>query len=684
MAGEAPRASGPFINPDHFANYLSLIFPMALACALFRTLLRSRTKEGAFRILSGLAALLLFSGILLSLSRSGWMSALLGVSVLLWVSPWHLQERMPSVLKRRAALAVRFSLVILCLLLILSLFFVGPGGRKQVDSRLQETVMQDTGLGGRVSIWKDALGMIRDFPLLGVGLGSWPDLFPHYQTPPWSSGLYREAHNDYLELLSETGIIGFGFLAWFFYRCAKILFRSPRLLSRKVLPLFAALLSALGVMAFHEFFDFNLQIPANAFLFTLFFALALRMTMSAASSQPSNLPASRSSSPRVFVPAAIAVVAFALLVFSLNQEIVPYPYNLKEPFSLTDARDLILSHPARASSHLSLFRLVEDKAPPLWQLNELGVALWLEPTNPYVRDLYALALLRMGRKQEGLEEVTRSVFYSPSLSAHFYLGEAFPPWLSQKEKEAVEEGFKKALAFEYPGAMDGLASFYTRLGRFTDEGKLYEEVALRMKDPGAKAGHLLNAGLAYVKAGEGKKAEALFRQAALTIPQDSRSYHHLAILIFAARGDLNAAKAVVSEGIGNGADPLSLYFSLAEAAQKAGNREEEKSALLKVLDLRPSSSEAVFRLGLLYLQESSFDRAALYFSKAASINPSSAAAFYHLGLAEEGRYQFVAADKVYTRALELLPNNIDFQQRYEAFRRKVAQNQKPNGGERSK
>ncbi|MGH7771555.1 MAG: tetratricopeptide repeat protein, partial [Candidatus Binatia bacterium] len=295
------------------------------------------------------------------------------------------------------------------------------------------------------------------------------------------------------------------------------------------------------------------------------------------------------------------------------------------------------------------------------------------------RDLYALALLRMGRKEEGLKEVTRSVLYSPSLSTHFYLGDTLPPWLSQKEKEAVEEGFKKALASEYAGAMEGLASFYARLGRFTDEGKLYEQAALKMKDPATKAGHLLNAGLAYVKVNEGKKAEALFRQAVLTVPQDSRPYHQLA-LIFAARGELDAAKTVVSEGIGNGADPLSLYFSLAEAAQKAGNREEEKSALLKALDHRPSSSETVFRLGSLNLQENNFDRAALYFSKAANMNPNSAAAFYHLGLAEEGRYQFVAAGKAYARALELLPHNIEFQQRYEAFRLKVARGAKEYTG----
>src|SRR6266516_2980729 len=55
---------------------------------------------------------------------------------------------------------------------------------------------------------KDSLGMLREFALFGVGLGSWPELFPRYQTPPWSSLFYREAHNDYIELLAETGLVG--------------------------------------------------------------------------------------------------------------------------------------------------------------------------------------------------------------------------------------------------------------------------------------------------------------------------------------------------------------------------------------------------------------------------------------------------------------------------------------------
>ncbi len=214
-----PRASGPFVNPDHFANYLSVIFPIALSCALFRTSIVSKLSQQALRFFCALTTFLLFTGILLSISRAGWISALLGLVVLAWLSPWggvggkreagSREERSevrsrtsdPGGLRssvtgqwtrfngRRASAIARASLIVLCLLLIVSLFFIGSEGREQVDARLGETFGQDLSLSGRMDIWKDSVRMIRDFPAFGVGLGAWPELGFRYQRGPWSADL---------------------------------------------------------------------------------------------------------------------------------------------------------------------------------------------------------------------------------------------------------------------------------------------------------------------------------------------------------------------------------------------------------------------------------------------------------------------------------------------------------------
>src|SRR5712692_2844300 len=242
--GVDPRANGPFVNPNHFANYLSLIFPLALAGILSPRSFVSRERRKMFKLFCGFITFFLLMGILLSLSRGGCAGAVVGVSVLLWVFLSLTEEKRPFLLQRSKKLVVRCSLAGLVLLLALTLVFVGPSSRSQVDVRLEETVIRNAGLWFRVATWKDSVGMIRDFPLFGVGLGAWSELFPRYQRSPWSPLFYSEAHNDYLELVAETGLIGFGLLAWFCWWGGRRLLGDFKRLPAEVLPTFAALLAA--------------------------------------------------------------------------------------------------------------------------------------------------------------------------------------------------------------------------------------------------------------------------------------------------------------------------------------------------------------------------------------------------------------------------------------------------------
>lgn len=129
----------------------------------------------------------------------------------------------------------------------------------------------------------------------------------------------------------------------------------------------------------------------------------------------------------------------------------------------------------------------------------------------------------------------------------------------------------------------------------------------------------------------------------------------------------------------DGQQPLRRYYSLAETAQRLGFHDEAKSALLQVLEFRPSSTETLLRLANLYLQDGDFDRAAYYFRSYIEIDPSVADIFYHLALAEERQYRFPAAEAAYKRAMELAPEVQGYRQGYEALKLKVAQNKKADG-----
>jgi predicted Zn-dependent protease len=488
------------------------------------------------------------------------------------------------------------------------------------------------------------------------------------------------------------------------------------------------LVAALAVMTFHEFFDFNLQIPANAFLFTLLLAIGVRLTadaQSAKSKAPTAEVRRQKSEVRIVrfalssLPLALCAVSALLIVASLRQDMVPYPYGLKVPASVAEANEMILAHPALSTPHVYLVRLAEDQAPVEWQLNQMDVALWLNPNDPYIRDQYARLLVAAGKPTEGLNQVTQSVFNAPSFAAHYYLNARLLPWLSPQERDAVESGFRKANALEYPDAMEGLAAFYGAIERFVDQAKLYEAAGLRESEANVGADLFIKAAAAYLKAGQVNSAEMLLRKASARAPKDPRAYQMLATMIYGPRKETAGINKTISDGLKSGAPAFDLYLSLAEATQKAGApdetkkalsmakdalhtqseegqeplrpyytlaetaqrlgfRDEAKAALLHVLELRSSSTETLLRLANLYFQDNNFDRAAYYFRSYVEINPAAADAFYHLALAEEQQYRFVAAEAAYKRAMELAPKNDGYRQRYEALKLKVAQNKKPD------
>src|SRR6202023_1749046 len=78
----ALRATGPFVNPDHFANYLALILPLALVGALLRNELVAGASASLVRMASMAVAFMVLCATVLSLSRGGWISSALSVGAL--------------------------------------------------------------------------------------------------------------------------------------------------------------------------------------------------------------------------------------------------------------------------------------------------------------------------------------------------------------------------------------------------------------------------------------------------------------------------------------------------------------------------------------------------------------------------------------------------------------------------
>lgn len=128
----------------------------------------------------------------------------------------------------------------------------------------------------RVDYLKSSWQMFLDHPLTGVGLGSFPAIYPRYGRSSSRYERVEQVHNDYLQLLTDTGIVGglifviaVGWLVSILGRHWQAFDRYPNEDRAVIL---GATVSVIG-LAVHSLFDFNLQIAANALIFLMVLAL---------------------------------------------------------------------------------------------------------------------------------------------------------------------------------------------------------------------------------------------------------------------------------------------------------------------------------------------------------------------------------------------------------------------------
>jgi O-antigen ligase len=129
-------------------------------------------------------------------------------------------------------------------------------------------------MGDRFWVGKDTLRLVRSHPWWGVGVGAFETAFPSYMAHP-SNVHWTHAHDDYLEVLAETGLAGAVFVLWglvLFFRRAFSDF-PERLRTQFGWIQIGAVVGAVGLLC-HSLVDFNLRVPANAAWFVVCVALA--------------------------------------------------------------------------------------------------------------------------------------------------------------------------------------------------------------------------------------------------------------------------------------------------------------------------------------------------------------------------------------------------------------------------
>jgi O-antigen ligase len=261
------QAFGPFINRHHFAGY------MELAIAIPLGLLFTGAVEKQKRVLYAFSAMLMGVALIMTNSRGGLISLgaeILFLAVVGTAARTRQGHRVPRAERVRAAM-VRAGLAF-ALIVVLIGGAVAFGG-SEVFTRLLGTPTAADPTTGRAHFWRVALDIIKAYPITGSGLGSFGVIYTRYDS---RNGAFRleQAHNDYLQVLSDGGIIGGALGLWFIVTLFRRGFARRETHDHFRRGVITGALAGCFAVLVHSFFDFTLHTTANALLFLTLAALA--------------------------------------------------------------------------------------------------------------------------------------------------------------------------------------------------------------------------------------------------------------------------------------------------------------------------------------------------------------------------------------------------------------------------
>ncbi len=263
-------ATGTFINRNSYAGYL--VICLSLGIGLMMAGLKpdtSNLREFVRRLLSAilskkiilrLALVIMVAALVMTHSRMGNTSFFVSMAVI---------GTLAILLKKRSP---RSTLILLASLIIIDIAVIGTFfGVEKVINRIEATSLQSE---TRDEVDKYTVNIIEKNLLYGTGAGTFYTAFPEVRQKDTGFIFYNLAHNDYLQFLSERGLLGFTPLALVVIMTFGVALSA---LKKRNNPLmrgcaFGCLMSMLA-MAIHTTVDFNLQMPANGATFMLVLAL---------------------------------------------------------------------------------------------------------------------------------------------------------------------------------------------------------------------------------------------------------------------------------------------------------------------------------------------------------------------------------------------------------------------------
>ena len=247
---------GPYINSHHFASLMVLISGIGVAHMLGRGI-QQQTK-----LLIGISVGLMAIAVPLTNSRGGVLAytAMICVAVLAWFYGRQTNER-PGLFPLVAGGAA------LGMIVIGSVIYLGGEGAMLRGFGIDGPSADIS--SGRFHFWSVAWKIFLENPIIGAGMDAFGVAYTQFDT---QNGVYRveQAHNDYLQMLADGGVIGLLLAAAFIFILIKQAVTRLKSESESFLrvTIIGGLAGCVGIFV-HSLFDFPLRTVGNAFVFLL-------------------------------------------------------------------------------------------------------------------------------------------------------------------------------------------------------------------------------------------------------------------------------------------------------------------------------------------------------------------------------------------------------------------------------
>jgi len=313
---ENVAVTGPWVARSQYCGFMEMLVPIILALFFYyRPMVHYeeswRMKFVSFftmpgshmHIILGVGLILAVVSVFLSLSRGG-MISLCGAIAMFFV----LQSQAGKS-KRSVSIA---AFIVGCVLMGVGWFGWQPilsrfGNIFSVTGELQE---------GRLELWQNTISLIGDFFVTGSGFGTYLHIFPSYKTI-LSDKIFHHAHNDYLELLSDGGVIGFILVVWFVFTIFRTGWRMVQK-RRDLYSVFVTIGAICGLigMLIHSITDFNMYNGADGLYFFFLCGLVVSAghTRSHYRSRSTLLNSMGSSANRLLFAGALLLLAGTLTI----------------------------------------------------------------------------------------------------------------------------------------------------------------------------------------------------------------------------------------------------------------------------------------------------------------------------------------------------------------------------------